>query len=94
MHTYLFDFGINNDSYRFAFHVMSLIQPYFKHDWLMSRAFVLLCPYKDMFIYVRDYPEMVPLICWKVGCICLDEIAFKKNDEVINILIQFLFIIF
>ena len=62
---------------------MSQIQWYFKHDWLMSRAFVLLCPYKDMFTYIRDYPEMVPLICWKIGYICLDEIAFTKNDEVI-----------
>lgn len=72
--------------HRFAVKVMSLIQPYFKHDWLMPRAFVYLCPYKDMFLHSRNCPDMVPFICWKTGYICLPKIALNKKDEV-NIMI-------
>lgn len=61
---------------------MDVIRPYFKADWLMPRAFALLCPYKDIIRCTRDFPEMAPLICWKVGHICLDKITFSKIDEV------------
>ena len=61
--------------------IMSLVYPIFEHDWLMPRAFVYLCPYKDLFLHIRNCPEMVPLICWKVGC-KIPKIALIKANEV------------
>lgn len=66
---------------------MSLVHPYFKHDWLMPRVFVYLCPYKELFLHIRDCHDMAPLICWKVGCI-FPEIDFNSGNEVKKLMLS------
>ena len=57
-----------------------LVEPYFKHDLLMLRAFVTTCSLKQLLFYVKKYPEVSPIACWLIGCKHSEEI--KSNDQV------------
>lgn len=68
---------------RFPSDYMSKIQHYFEYDWLLSRAFVAICFYKDVFIHIRSCDSIVPFICWKVGFLCTSQIKFEDKNEVL-----------
>lgn len=72
---------------------MNLVKPYFKYDWLMPRAFIAICSYKDVFLHIRDYREMAVFACWKIGVKCLPNMKLNKDDEVycISMLIYYAF---
>ena len=65
---------------RFAFNAFDLVRPYFQYDWLMPRAFVAACPFRELF-RVRECPESSLFVCWLLGEEYLPKL--ELNDQVV-----------
>lgn len=66
-----------------ALKVLDLISPYFKYDWLMPRAFVVVCPYEKLPFHFHAYRNhMSAFVCWKIGNYVLPTIDLQNTVEV------------
>ena len=63
-----------------AHDAFNLVKPYFQYDWLMLRAFIAICPFKQLIGYVETNPEVSFFGCWILGYKLLEEI--KLDDQV------------
>ena len=71
----LFDYFI-----RFVFDAFNLVKPYFQDDWLMSRAFLAVCPFRELLTYVQYCPESSPFACWLLGMKHVPKLKLDDND--------------
>ena len=65
---------------RFVFDAFNLVKPYFQDDWLMSRAFFTVCPFKELLTYVQYSPESSPFACWILGIKHVPKLKLDDND--------------
>lgn len=58
------------------------LQPYFKFDWLLPRAFLIVCPFKNIFNFIQDHMELTLFATWQIGMNYLQNGSLKNEDEV------------
>ena len=65
----------------------NLVKPYFQYDWLMPRAFIAICPFKQLIHYVENNPEVSFFACWILGYKLLEEINLDDQVYILYIYI-------
>ena len=53
--------------------------PYFEFDWLMSRAWISLCPINDLLQALKHCPDVTPYACWHLASLLETSLKTSTN---------------
>ena len=47
----------------------------------MPRAFIAACPFRNLYVHIRDNPQLSPFACWTLGIKHLPNIKLDSENE-------------